>query len=93
MTPTRTDTIMTQPTPSGTIEIFGNTVPRADVAAIYLADPDCWVDMPEASPRARCGMTADPVPGGNRHVYVMVDGTCRFDAAVVMVDVYAVPPQ
>lgn len=92
MTPTRTDTIMTQPTPSGTIEIFGNTVPRADVAAIYLADPDCWVDMPEARPRARCRLVDDPDPG-DRQVYVMVDGTCRFDAAVVMVDVYAVPPQ
>jgi hypothetical protein len=75
------------------IEIFGNRVKRAHVAAVYIADPDHWTDMPEAFPRARCGVVDNPEPGADRHVYVMIDGTYRFDKAVVRVDEYTDPPQ
>lgn len=89
--------VMTEPTPTPTtptppppalVDVFGTPTSPADIAATYLADADCWADMPEARPRARCRLK----PGGqnrNGQVFVMVDGQLRYDTADVLIDEYA----
>jgi hypothetical protein len=72
--------------PDGMVDVFGTQVAPKDIAAQYRAEPDGWVDMPEARPRARCQLK----PGDDRdpRVFVMADGSLRFDKTGVVIDEY-----
>lgn len=74
------------PKPVDYVDVFGVHVHPDEIAAQYRAEPDTWTDMPEARPRARCqlksGKDRDP------QVFVMDDGSLRYDKTDVQVDEY-----
>lgn len=79
---------MPDPTTVATVEVFGVHIRREDITAVYTADPDGWVDMPEARPRARCQAVPDDPAGANLIVYVLDDGTLLYDKSDVTIDLY-----
>lgn len=69
------------------IDVFGTHVHPDEIAAHYEATYEGWVDMPEARPRSRCRARTDRVDT-ERGVFVMLDGSLRYDKTDVKVDEY-----